>query len=141
MFGPSLLADWMISKKADPAVLLHLQTKAIDRILAEDSQNTSRQAELFRAVTGLAENAEQTGGLQTLKNRMPEILEALSVSQKQANEMSMRLALRLLDALTTLGETDSSAAVLKIVEKDVRKNAGQREAFAKYLSKESSSTP
>ncbi|MEX1118097.1 MAG: tetratricopeptide repeat protein [Terrimicrobiaceae bacterium] len=141
MFGSSLLASHMSTKKSDPAVLLHLQNKALDRVLAGDAQNSSRQVELFRAFTGLAETADQTQGLQTLKTRMPQILEALAAPQEPANQTSLRLALRLLDALTALGEKESARAVLKIVENDVRKNARQREAFAKYLAPQTSETP
>jgi predicted Zn-dependent protease len=133
MFGPSLLADWLVTKKADPAVVLHLHTKSLERILAEESKSSSRQEELFRAATRLAENVQYTGGSDTLKERMPAIVEALAAHKDRVSETSMRLALRLIEALNASGDSESTAAILKIVEKDVRKNPRQLEAYGKYI--------
>jgi len=132
MYWPSLLGDLMVAKKCDPGNILHLRQKAIERLLSTD-KGDSRQEELLRAAAALAEFCASTGNPAPLREGMPRILDDLSSRKQNRSPAQLRMALRILDALSALEEKDSALTLLKLVEPDVRKSSKTLASYSKYL--------
>ncbi len=132
MYWPALLGDLMIAKKCDSPNILHLWQKALERLLST-GQGDSRQEELLRATAALAEFCTSTKNPAPLQEWMPRILDDLSSQKQNRSPSQLRMALRILDALSALEEKDSANSLLKLVEPEVRKSPKTLASYSKYL--------
>ena len=146
MYWPALLGELMISKKCPPAVIRHLQTTGIERILAIKKsswkqQEQLQQEELLRATVALLDSCSADGDPTPLKECLPRIMANLSSGKQKLSEAWLRLALRLLDALAAAGDKTNADALWNLVEPDVRKSPKMLEAYSKYLPAPSPAPP
>lgn len=136
MYWPALLGELMVAKKCDQKVILHLEQKSIGRLLSTDKNGDARQEELLRATAALVENCAATGNPAPVKEWLPKVLNDISSRKQNSREPSLRMSLRILDALHSMGEEATADTLLKLVESDVRKSPKLLASYSKYLPEE-----